>query len=667
LHGEAGAVQSNSRAAGSKKSPARRVESAFPVSAETPAPRAALHHTAAPRTAALALAALGVVFGDIGTSPLYAFKQCFQEGRGFDPTVPHVLGILSLCFWAIAGVVCIKYITFVLRADYEGEGGVLALLALIRPVAKGGIAPPLTWVPLLVLFGSGMLYGDGIITPAISVLSAIEGLDIATTAAHRFILPLTVAILIALFTIQRRGTGKIGAVFGPVMALWFLSIGAAGAVAIFHNPAIVAALNPYFAFRFLISNGATSILVLGAVVLCVSGVEALYADLGHFGRGPITLAWYALAFPALALNYFGQGAQLLAHPESLANPFYALFPGWTVYPAIALATAATIIASQALISGAFSLTQQAIQLGYLPRLRIVHTSRDQLGQIFIPLLNAFLAIACILVVLTFKSSDALGAAYGLAVTGTMTATSIAYFVLARTKWNWPLWKAGAVVGFFLLFDLAFLIGNLPKIVRGGWIPLVIAIGVYTITVTWYEGRRRLLAAFAKLAVPVDEFIADFNDGHAERSGRTAVFLTPTTVGIPFALRQEWVRSEIMREHIVLLTIVNERRPYVPFGKRLRIERLGPDLHRVEAHFGFMQQPKIGLILPLCEQSSELGGFEQPTYFLAAPKIVHDNRPGAMPGWQRSLYDFLIHNARPYTDTLGLPANHVIQIGVEVRV
>jgi KUP system potassium uptake protein len=644
------------------------------VPAETPSALAAEPRTAraaterhSPKTATLALAALGVVFGDIGTSPLYAFKQCFQEGRGFDPTPPHVLGILSLCFWAIAGVVCVKYVTFVLRADSEGEGGVLALLALIRPPANQGIAQPLSWIALLVLFGSGMLYGDGIITPAISVLSAIEGLTIATTAAQRFILPITVGILIALFAVQRRGTGKIGAVFGPVMALWFLSIGAAGAIAIVRNPAIVAALNPFHALQFLLHNGATSILVLGAVVLCVSGVEALYADLGHFGRVPITIAWYTLAFPALALNYFGQGAQVLANPQSLASPFYSLFPGWTLYPAIGLATAATIIASQALISGAFSLTQQAVQLGYLPRLRIIHTSRDQLGQIFIPFLNAFLAIACILVVLAFKSSDALGAAYGLAVTGTMTATSIAYFVLVRRKWNWPLWKALAVVGFFLLFDLTFLAGNLPKIVRGGWIPLVIACVVFTIAVTWFEGRRRLLAALAKLSVPVEDFIVEFNDRRAERSGRTAVFLTPTTVGIPFALRQEWVRQEIMREHIVLLTVVNERRPYVPLRKRLQIERLGPDLHRVEAHFGFMQQPKIGLILPLCEQASELGGFEQPTYFLAAPKIVHDERPGAMPAWQRGLYDFLIHNARPYTDALGLPANHVVQIGVEVRV
>jgi KUP system potassium uptake protein len=620
-----------------------------------------------PKTAALALAALGVVFGDIGTSPLYAFKQCFQEGRGFDPTPPHVLGILSLCFWAIAGVVCVKYVTFVLRADYEGEGGVLALLALIRPPANKGIAPPLTWVAVLVLFGSGMLYGDGIITPAISVLSAIEGIDIATTAAQRFVLPITVAILIGLFAVQRRGTGKIGAVFGPVMALWFLAIGAAGLVAIVHNPAVLAALNPLHAFRFLISNGATSVLVLGAVVLCVSGVEALYADLGHFGRVPIALAWYALAFPALAFNYFGQGALVLANPQALTNPFYSLFPGWALYPAIALATAATIIASQALISGAFSLTQQAVQLGYLPRVRIIHTSRDQLGQIFIPFLNAFLAIACILVVLTFKSSDALGAAYGLAVTGTMTATSIAYFVLVRTKWNWPLWKALAVVGFFLAFDLTFLIGNLPKILRGGWIPLAVASAVFTIAVTWFDGRRRLLAALAKLAVPVDEFMREFNDNRAERSGRTAVFLTPTTVGIPFALRHTWLREELVREHIVLLTVVNERRPYVPLRERLRIERLGPDMHRVEAHFGFMQQPKIGLILPLCQQASELGGFEEPTYFLAAPRIVHDERPGAMPGWQRVLYDFLIHNARPFTDTLGLPANHVVQIGVEVRV
>jgi KUP system potassium uptake protein len=480
-------------------------------------------------------------------------------------------------------------------------------------------------------------------------------------------LPITVTILIALFLIQRRGTGRIGAVFGPVMALWFLSIGAAGIVAIVRNPAVLAALNPFHALAFLLTNGATSILVLGAVVLCVSGVEALYADLGHFGRVPITVAWYALAFPALALNYFGQGALVLAHPEALANPFYSLFGGWTVYPAIALATTATIIASQALISGAYSLTQQAVQLGYLPRMRIVHTSREQLGQIFIPSLNWFLAIACVLVVLAFKSSDALGAAYGLAVTGTMTATSIAYFVLARTKWNWPLWQAAAVVGFFLLFDLTFLAGNLPKIVRGGWIPLVVASAVFTVTVTWYDGRRRLLEALLKLSGSVEDFVAELDDLQAERSGRTAVFLTPTPEGVPFAVRHKWLREEVMREHIVLLTIVNERRPYVPIRERLRIERLGADFHRVEAHFGFMQQPKLAQILPLCEHASELGGFTEPTYFLAAPKIVRAKGPGAMPSWQRNLYDLLIHNARPYTDELGLPTDSVIEIGVEVHV
>lgn len=583
------------------------------------------------------------------------------------PTPDHVLGILSLITWALIGVVCFKYATFVLRADHDGEGGTLALYALLRPKSHGGIPARLAVLAIIVLFGSAMLYGDGVITPAISVLSALEGLTTVTTAAQAYVVPLTVVILAGLFLVQSRGTGNIGAVFGPIMLIWFTAIGIAGIIEIIRVPEILRALDPRCAINFLLINRWSGFLVLGAVVLCVTGVEALYADLAHFGRSAIRIGWYAVAFPALLANYYGQGAITLASPANLGSPFYALFPSYAVLPMVGLATVATVIASQALISGAFSLTQQAMQLGYLPRLRIVHTSKRHVGQIYVPMVNSLLMISCIALVLAFRSSDRLGAAYGLAVTVTMVATSITFFVVAVRRWKWRLWQAIIVVGVFMLFDVSFLISNALKIMSGAWVPMVIAMLMMLLFTTWVDGRRRLALALADLSVPVDEFLRDVGD--IDCSGRleeTAIFFTPQTIGIPFVLKHQWLRSHVLHEEIVLLTIVNERRPHVPYAERIMIEKLGPRLVRVVARYGFIEEPKIEEIMSCCEHVHGKT-FVDPTFFLVDPKLRSIHAAGSFPGWRRALLGFMMRNARPLTDYLNLPIDRVVQFGVEIRV
>ena len=621
------------------------------------------------RLAPLALAALGVVFGDIGTSPLYAFKQCFTVGRGFTPTPAHVLGILSLITWALILVVCVKYATVVLRADNEGEGGTLALLAQLRPTSRVGIPAPLTAVTYMLLFAAGMVFGDGVITPAISVLSAVEGIGVAAPAAERFIVPLTVGILVALFAVQSRGAGKIGAVFGPVMVLWFAALAVAGAFAIAHDPRVLAAFNPFYALAFIAQNRVAAILVLGAVVLCVTGVEAMFADLAHFGRSAIRLAWYAGVFPALLLNYYGQGALALVDPAALQNPFYLLFPAWALMPMIVVATAATVIASQALITGAFSLTQQAVQLGYLPRLKIVHTSKSVEGQIYMPFVNVLLAVSCLALVVAFRSSDKLGAAYGLAVTCTMLADSLVIGVLLRRRFQWP--KAGVVplVTLFLVVDGAFLAGNLPKLPQGGYIPVAIALVIFTLFTTWVAGRRRLAMALAALSTPVEEFVREVDHKPASTADGTAIFLTPHPEGIPFILRHHWLRRSVLREEVVLLTIVNHRRPYVDSAHRVSIEQIVPRLTRVTANYGFMEEPNVSDILSRCRpQIPPEIELEDADYFLARPRIVPRNEPGhGFPKWRRWLLNYMMRNANPLTDTLCIPPDRIIEFGVELKV
>jgi len=607
-----------------------------------------------------------VVFGDIGTSPLYAFGQCFTGDFPAAATRGNILGICSLILWTLVVVVCIKYVTFMMRADFEGEGGILALLAQLMPAKRTAMPVGLGALALTVLFGASMLYGDGAITPAISVVSALEGLDVWTTAAHRFIVPLAVAVLVGLFAVQWRGTGRIGALFGPVMFVWFAAIAAAGAWGIVRHPQILAALSPSYAVAFIVHNGARSLLIFGAVVLCVTGAEALYADLAHFGRRAITYAWYGGVFPALVLNYFGQGANALAQPKSvLGSPFFGLVPHQLIIPMVLLATVATVIASQALISGVFSLTYQAIQLGYSPRFRLVHTSRHYAGQIYMPTVNALLGIACIVLVLTFRSSNALGGAYGLAVTITMLTTTIAYSQLLRKAWKRPAWQWVPLIALFLCWDIPFLIGNASKFISGGWVPFVMALWLFTLFTTWNRGRRRLMEGLNEQTMPVEQFLREVKEPTVV-SG-TAVFLSPEPHGIPFVLQHQWLRGHIIFDTIVLLTIMHSSRPFVSSENRLEIEDLAPRLLRVKAWYGYMQEPGIRDILANLRKKRPGVDLAHPTYYLASPKIGDDRSKHGLWRWQRNLFRWMARNARPLTDSLGLPPNSVVEFGVEVKI
>ena len=615
----------------------------------------------------LAFGALGVVFGDIGTSPLYAFQQCFLGDASAAVTTENIYGICSLIFWALVIVVSVKYVTFLLRADYDGQGGTLALLAQLTPVRKSSIPAGITGIAVLVLFGSAMLYGDGVITPAISVVSAMEGLDTWTTAAHPFIVPLSIIVLIGLFALQPRGTEGIGKLFGPVMMVWFVAIGMAGAVAIARHPQILAALNPVHSWAFFLRHGFRSFLIFGAVVLCVTGVEALYADLAHFGRKPITLAWYGVVMPALVLNYFGQGALTIANPKAVNASFYSLFPHWAIIPVVILATAATIIASQALISGVFSLTHQAMQLGYTPRFRTVHTSRHYAGQIYMPALNVLLAIVCLAIVATFRSSNALGGAYGLAVTITMITTTVAFARLLRVKWRWPWYAIAALMALFLSWDVPFLTGNLYKVTSGGWLPLLIAFVLFNVFMTWNRGRRRLMESLFSHAMPIEQFLRETRDLPGGYAAGTSFFLSPDSQNIPFALRHQWLRNHIAYDTVILLAIVNASRPYVHPARRIEIEQVAPRLVRVRAAYGFMQEARIDDILHHLKQHCPNLDLSHPTYYLASPKIVADTSEHALAPWQRNAYYWMTRIARPLTDSLGIPPNSIVEFGVEARI
>ena len=619
-------------------------------------------------TPLLALGALGVVFGDIATSPLYAFGQCFLGANAPPPTPENVLAISSMFFWTLIGVVCIKYATFIMRADHDGEGGTLALLGLIYPTDphKAAKQKPLPIIALVILFGTAALYGDGVITPAISVLSAVEGLDVATPGALHMAVPITVLILIALFVLQPRGTGKIGKLFGPVMLAWCIACVGFGVNSIAHHLGILAALNPLHALRFLAHPSTMVVVVLGATVLCVSGAEAMYADLGHFGIGPIRLAWYAAVFPALACAYLGQGALALNSPTTLN--FYSMIPAWAIMPMVILATATTVIASQALISGAFSITQQAVQLGYIPRLKVVHTSHEKAGQIYIPFVNVTLGILCVLLVVAFKHSANLGDAYGLAVTLTMISTTIAFAAFTNRAWHWPVWQTALVTAFFLCFDGSFLVGNIFKIPTGGWIPLTIAIVVFTIFVIWNIGRRRQARAFEKMSVPIEEFMKDIDARPPTKLVGTAVFLTAHPRGVPYALTHQWLRTHVTFETVVLLTIIYERRPWVPLAERIQLEELREKtFYRVTAHYGFMETPKTGEILVLCRDKAKDNVFDDTVFYLAESTLVPGGDGHRLMTWQRILFAWMVTNALPIESVLDIPPDRVVKIGVEVPV
>lgn len=613
----------------------------------------------------LAMGAVGVVFGDIGTSPLYAIKECFHGKHAIAPSMTNVFGVLSLIFWSMIIVVSIKYVTFILRADNRGEGGIFALLGLLRTSDKSvsrRIRPVLMIAGIL---GAGLLYGDGVITPAISVLSAVEGLEVATKAAAPFVLPLTCIVLVMLFSLQHKGTTHIGRLFAPIMALWFVSIGVFGVIQIMSEPAVLYAVNPVYALEFFMNNGTHGIIVLGSVVLCITGCEALYADLGHFGRDAIRMSWLFFVLPSLLFNYFGQGALLLAHPEMNVNPFYKIVPEFMLYPMIGLSTVATVIASQALISGAFSLTQQAVQMGFCPRLRIVHTSSDMQGQIYIPFVNYALMIACIAVVIGFKESGGLAGAYGIAVTGTMIITSLLYFLVLTHNRKWALWKVIPLVGIFLAFDFAYFAGNIFKITDGGWFPLFVAAVIAVAMTTWKKGRNELYRKLIGARLPMESFLSALPGSRMPRVSGTAVFMTLSPEGTPPALLHHIKHNHVLHEQVVLLSVISRDTSTVHLDERIKLENLGQGIYRVEAFYGFMQKPNVPQIMKIIAQHGLVTDPMTTTFYLGRETLLTGGKSKMM-RWRKAFFAFMSRNAGNPTSYFGIPANRVVELGTQIE-
>jgi KUP system potassium uptake protein len=631
--------------------------------------------------AALALTALGVVYGDIGTSPLYALKECFAGYYSIPPTRENVLGVMSLVFWSINFVVSFKYITFVLRADNRGEGGVLALLALVRPSsrAKGARALLIS----IGLFGAALLYGDGVITPAISVLGAVEGLSVATPAFSRFVWPIAAVIITLLFMVQRYGTAGVGRIFGPIMAIWFVSIAFLGLRGILLHPAILEAVNPVHAINLFERDGVQGFLVLASVVLVLTGAEALYADMGHFGPRPIRTTWFTVVLPCLLLNYFGQSALLLEQPSAVVNPFYSLVPSWGLYPMVVVSTAAAIVASQALISGAFSLTRQAVQLGYSPRVTIIHTSKTEMGQIYIPEVNQALWIGCLALVIGFKSSTNLAAAYGIAVTGTMIITTLLFHTVARDRWHWPAPRTWALTSLFLAVDLAFFSANLVKIRQGGWFPLVVAVAIYTLMTTWSRGRARLAGIVRENTLPMDLFLADVSRRKPHRVAGTAVFLTSDSTGAPPVLLHHLKHNKVLHEKVMLMSVVTEEIPQVDAEDRVTCRELGEGFSQVIAHYGFMESPDVPAVLAALGRQTGNGKpvavkVMETTFYLGRETLIATHGAykaaavgdgtglGRMSHWRKKLFILMTRNARSATAFFGLPPNRVVELGAQIQ-
>ncbi len=611
----------------------------------------------------LGLGALGVVYGDIGTSPLYAVREAFHGAFGITATPGNVLGVLSLMIWALILIVMVKYLTILLRADHQGQGGILALLTLLSSAIDGSKKRRAVLVALG-LFGASLLYGDGVITPAISVLSAVEGLAVAEPALGRLVVPLTVGILIALFLVQKRGTGKIGAAFGPIILVWFVSIACLGVRGLAHEPGVLRAFNPWHAFSFLRENGSTGFFILSAVVLVVTGGEALYADLGHFGRRPIQWSWYTIALPALLLNYLGQGALLLAHPEASHNPFYELAPGWAEFPLVLLATAATVVASQALISASFSLTQQLVNLGYLPRVQIVHTSAQLEGQIYVPIINSVLMVACVVLVLAFRASTDLAAAYGLSVTGTMAVTSVLFYFVARYVWHWGVLRAGGLSGLFLAAELALFGANVPKLIHGGWFPLVVAASLYTLMSTWYKGRQLLSESFQDSILDIEPFVAEIAGHQPTRVPGTAVFMTRQSEGVPQVLLHHLKHNEVLHQQVVLLSVEAEKVPWVPSDKRVEVQELGQGLFRMIIRSGFMESPDVSRALSENPIGGRAYNAARTSFYFGRETILSTGR-GRMARWRKRLFGLMSRNARPATAFFGIPPNRVVELGSQI--
>ncbi len=647
----------------------------------------------------LSLGALGVVFGDIGTSPLYAIRECFHGVHAIALNQLNIYGVLSLAFWSLTIVVCIKYLVFVMRADNHGQGGMFALLALIPTDKKRISKQTRSVVVLAALLGSSLLYGDGVITPVISVLSAVEGLKVATHAAEPITVPLTCFILFCLFNVQKHGTSIIGRIFGPVMVTWFSVLAVLGVVNILKNPGVLAALNPYFAYQFFSANQLHGVLVLGSVVLCITGGEALYADMGHFGRRPIQRAWFLFVFPALILNYFGQGALLLTDPSKVTNPFYGMVPTMLIFPMVALATAATVIASQALISGVFSITRQGIQLGFFPRLKIIHTSEHTEGQIYIPTINKAMMISCIAIVLAFKESTRLAAAYGTAVTADMVLTSIVFFFVLTRAWNWPIYKAIPLIGFFLCFDLSYFGANLLKFWDGGWFPVLVAIIVLNVMLVWRDGRAILgqqikasrvkematsnlsalsvqsihgtaqlvdsLSSGNSSSLPLELLLGEMLPNSLERVSGTAVFMSVSLKGIPPVLLHHLKHNQVLHEQVVLLSIKSIDVPVVRGENKFEVKEIGYGFFQIIALYGFMETPNVPDIL---KQSGEQGlntNPESTTYYLGRETLIDAGKSGMMP-WRKALFAFMSRNAQPATAYFSIPPSRVVELGMQIE-
>ena len=618
-------------------------------------------------TAALVVGAIGVVFGDIGTSPLYALKTAFKPEYGIPLTPDNVMGILSLIVWSMVWVITIKYLFVMMRADNNGEGGILALLALALRETKG--RPRLKWTIIGIgMFGAAMFYGDSMITPAISVLSAVEGLEVATPVFGKFVIPIALAVLAGLFFIQSHGTTKVGSFFGPVTVIWFLAIGALGATQLAKNPAVLAALKPAYAVDFVFAYPLLGFLVLGAVFLALTGGEALYADMGHFGKRPIRIAWIILVFPALLLNYFGQAAFVLANPAAIKNPFYLMVPQWGLYPMVILATCATVIASQAVISGAFSMTRQAIQLGYIPRLEILHTSERSIGQIYVPFVNWTLFVAVCLLVLGFETSDNLANAYGIAVAATMVIECILAMVVARLLWKWSHWMVILVIGSMLVVDFLFLASNAAKFFSGGWFPVLIGSAIFVLLMTWKRGRTLMFRRLSEQGIPLKPFLEGLEAHPPQKVQGTAIFMTASVDTVPHALLHNLKHNKVLHEQTVFLTVISHDVPVVPGEDRVQLERLVNGFFKLEAWYGFKEQPDIDEILNACRVRYGLAFDVMDTsFFLSRETVIPTSETPGMALWRDHLFAWMTRNATRATDFFNIPANRVVELGTHIEI
>ena len=617
------------------------------------------------RLATLALGAIGVVYGDIGTSPLYTLQTTLSHD-GMRPTPESIYGVLSLIFWAQIIVVSLKYVTFIMRADNKGEGGIMALMALALRAVRD--KPKTRWLLAIIgIFGASLFYGDGVITPAISVLSAVEGVKVAAPGLAHWVVPVTAVILFFLFAVQRHGTENVGRMFGPVMVVWFITIAVLGGRMVLDNPHVLYAINPMYGVRFFFTHGVQAYIALGGVVLALTGAEALYADMGHFGKRPIRLAWFNFVLPALILNYFGQGALLLAHPEAIDNPFFKTVPSVLLYPMIALATAATVIASQAVISGAFSMTREAMSLGYSPRMPVVHTSREMSGQIFVPWVNSFLLVMVLVAVIGFRSSDSLSAAYGIAVTGTMTITTVLALFVARHQWRWSMPVVIIAGTLLLIIDMSFFTANLIKVEYGGWFPLVLGLAVFIVMTTWRRGRELVVREIKQGGLALVPFIENITEHPPLRVPGTAAFLTANQNSVPHALLHNLKHNKVLHERNVMLTVEVLETPVADADERIHLTTMDGNFYGLELRFGFAEDPNIPLALSRCAKSGLPFDLMDTTFFLSRENVVADKRRPGMALWPDRLFAFMSRNALPATAFFQIPGNRLIELGAQVEI